>query len=161
MTQVTNTTFATRDGKLWTNYRGALRERMCWADKLGYRYTQICRNGRNTRMRVCRVIADTFIEKPTGIKTEVCHRNDIKSDDRVENLYWGTHSQNGKDAYRNGCRKPTRKLSDLDVLSIRNLASSGKTHASIAKSFNVSQGHVTDIVNGRKRAHGVEIEFTK
>lgn len=33
---------------------------------------------------------------------EACHRNGIRTDNRLENLYWGTRSENVQDAIKHG-----------------------------------------------------------
>lgn len=46
--------------------------------------------------------------------------------------------------------RPPSKLSRRDVQMIRALAEAGLTHESIARKFDVSRRHVTDIVNGNR-----------
>ena len=48
---------------------------------------------------------ETFIGPcPAGM--EARHLNDVKKDNRLENLRWGTHGDNVQDAYNNGTKKP-------------------------------------------------------
>lgn len=47
------------------------------------------------------VIAETFIENPNNYPI-VGHRNNIKSDNRVENLYWTTYKENTQKAVDDG-----------------------------------------------------------
>lgn len=55
---------------------------------------------------VHRLVLLTFVGPcPTG--KLACHRNDIKTDNRLVNLYWGTPVQNSKDANHNGIRRIT------------------------------------------------------
>ena len=69
--------------------------------------------------------------------------NDVKTDNRIANLVWGTKAENTADAMRNG-RNPRgeshgcAKLSEVDVLAIRQRRSDGDTYASIGDSYGVT-----------------------
>lgn len=51
--------------------------------------------------RVNRVVAETFIPNPDNLPV-VGHKNNIKTDNRVENLYWTTYSENSQKAVNDG-----------------------------------------------------------
>ena len=58
------------------------------------------KTGHDTHVLVLRAFKG---ERPESM--EACHRNDVPTDNRILNLYWGTKSQNMKDSYRNGNSK--------------------------------------------------------
>lgn len=51
--------------------------------------------------RLNRVVAETFIPNPDNLPV-VGHKNNIKTDNRVENLYWTTYSENSQKAVNDG-----------------------------------------------------------
>lgn len=57
--------------------------------------------------RMCRIIAETFLPNLDNLPM-VNHKNEIRNDDRVENLEWCDHSYNMKYHYRNGDRYGTK-----------------------------------------------------
>lgn len=57
---------------------------------------------------VHRIVAQAFHDNPES-KPLVRHLNDVRVDNRAENLAWGTHSENVSDAARNG--KASRRWS--------------------------------------------------
>lgn len=71
----------------------------------GYVYCSIKyknkKNGQNIQRRVHILIAETFLENPNNYPI-VGHKNNIKSDNRVENLYWTTYQENTQKAVDDG-----------------------------------------------------------
>ena len=67
----------------------------------GYLQVHLCKNGKVKYYRVHRLVAFAFIENdnPTE-KIEVNHINEIKTDNRVENLEWVTPKQNSNHGTR-------------------------------------------------------------
>lgn len=67
----------------------------------GYRYVCLRKNNENKNMMVHRLVAISFIPNPKSYPV-VNHINGIKTDNRVENLEWCTHSKNLKHAVEIG-----------------------------------------------------------
>ena len=58
-------------------------------DRYGYLVTDLYINGKCKNVKVHRLVAQTFIPNPEN-KPTVNHKNEIKSDNRVDNLEWAT-----------------------------------------------------------------------
>lgn len=71
------------------------------AMKSGHLSVEFQRETTRKRFLVHRVVLTVFVGyAPQG--TEGCHRNGVPYDNRLENLYWGTRSENMFDTVRHG-----------------------------------------------------------
>ena len=70
-------------------------------DRAGYITVRLTQDGNTTTYFLHRLIAETFIPN-TENKPFVNHINGIKTDNRIENLEWVTHSENIKHAIKIG-----------------------------------------------------------
>lgn len=128
----------------------------------GYLATMLLNdNGRYCSWKVHRFVTLTFFgEREPG--QQVNHKSGIKTDNSTANLEYCTASQNVQHAYDNGLEKPLKgednpfsKLKNDDVLFIRETARSGGRYygrKDLAKRFGITEGHVKDIVSGRRGA---------
>lgn len=91
-------------------------------------------------------------KRPKGLNG--LHRNDIGADNRIENLYWGTQSDNMYDCVRNGGREydsgesnSSAKLTEDQVREIRKLYIPGKNGNSkkLSVKFGVSVSTITRV----------------
>lgn len=113
-----------------------------------YFRTGICINGILRTKATHRLIAQTFIPNPYNLPC-VCHKNDIKTDNRVKNLFWGTHKDNTQDMIRKGRKSISmRKLTDEQVKEIRLLLSNGISDYFIGKKLNILRQGVYTIRKG-------------
>lgn len=83
----------------------------------GYFYTMVCMDGICQTKKAHRLVSFTFIPNPQN-KPQVNHKNGVKTDNRVENLEWVTHKENGIHAYKTGLtKKPPGCLGKLGILA--------------------------------------------
>lgn len=69
-------------------------------DRCGYLHVILCNDGKNTKHLVHRLVAMAFIPNPKNLP-EVNHKNEDKTDNRVENLEWVSHKYNSNHGTRN------------------------------------------------------------
>lgn len=105
---------------------------------------------------VHRLVAIAFIPNPEN-KPQVNHKDGDKQNNNIINLEWTTIRENVQHAYdnnlkhgRGGETSPMAKLKQIDVIKIRALSASGYRSKDIASLFNVSRGHIVDIVAKKK-----------
>lgn len=87
----------------------------------------------------------TFVGSPEKGQ-EVRHKNGIPTDNRLENLEYGTRTENILDVFWQG--KRWRKLSLEESRKIKALLKIGKKPAEIAKIYNISITQICRIRDG-------------
>ena len=85
----------------------------------GYKYCEIydLASQCGVTRRVHRVIAETFIPNPDNLPI-VGHKNNIKTDNRVENLYWTTWSKNSQKAVDDGLLVNDKGINDSQSMPV-------------------------------------------
>ena len=84
---------------------------------LGYVYGIINFTDRRKLCRIHRIIALTFIPNPKNLPY-VGHKNNIKNDNRITNLYWTTCSENTKKAFDDGLLVNAKGYEDSQSLPV-------------------------------------------
>lgn len=112
---------------------------------------------RNTYYMVHRMMLESFVGIPEE-KMQGQHINDIRHDNRIENLKWGTHAQNMRDREQNrhtarGERQGHSRFSEEDVVEIRYHWAMGGTRKAIALLFDTKPSTIKDIVTNRSWKH--------
>jgi len=118
----------------------------------GYYQIELNKDGKQNRTttHLHQLIAIYFIPNPEN-KPCVNHINGIKTDNRIENLEWVTHSENTKHAYAIGLKeRPNSKLEMDDVYDIKIIHKMfGLTQNEIGKKFNVSGRTICDVLRNK------------
>lgn len=85
-------------GKLFTGWKGSD----------GYIHIKLSKEGKSRSFKIHQLLALVFIPNPENHPL-VRHGNDIRDDNRLENLSWGTRKDNAYDQMRNGQFKSITK----------------------------------------------------
>ena len=130
-----------------------------WPDRSGRPCVTLCLRGKQTAHYVAHLVAYAFLPPKKPTDQVVRHLNDDPTDNRVENLAWGTHKDNAQDSIRNetcarGMTHGMAKLTEDDVREIRRLYATGQfTQQDLALRFGVSYQTISDIVRRHTWKH--------
>ena len=123
----------------------------CWSDRHGYRRVELFNRKWLGYFQVHRLVLMAFVgPRPEGM--ECRHLNGNPSDNRLENLRWGTSKENSADSVKHrtmlwGVSHGMSKLSEEAVRSIRLLYSKGGyTYVRLAKIFGVTYSQIGCII---------------
>lgn len=116
----------------------------------GYLYVTLsdARNKLRTTRHVHRMVLESFVgPRPKGMQAR--HLDGVPDNNRLENLCWGTRSENMMDKVAHGTSNRgaacgAAKLTEEEVLAIR---AHGGTQQEIADKFGISQVHAGRIIN--------------
>ena len=152
----------TTDGRVWSEPRrrtkgGWLKP---WVSH-GYMCVVLFNRGRIHKL-VHRLVLETYVG-PCPPRMECRHLNGNPKDNRLENLCWGTSSENTQDAMQHGTHRCTKqngekhhnsKLTEQKVKLIYNLYHSGAdTQQGLADAFGVTDTCIWEIINKRTWKH--------
>lgn len=122
----------------------------------GYHYVGLYEDGKPTNRKISRLVCRSFLGES---KLMALHKNGIKADNRLENLYYGTAKDNSRDALRLkelsiGERRPASKLTEKKVDKIRSEYVFGKIgYGTLAKKYGVSPTIVRDVISRKTWKH--------
>ncbi len=125
----------------------------------GYRCFCYHKDGIKTTMKVHRFVAKIFLGDKSSEGLIVTHGDKGKLDNSLENLSWGTYSDNnGPDRVRDGTtnrgeRHRNSKLTEEQVLQIPGLRALGLTQQAIGDLFDVHNTLISHILCGKKWSH--------
>lgn len=135
----------TKDGRVWSIISNRFLKPQRNTD--GHYHVGI--NGK-TRL-IHRLILETFIgECPNDM--ECRHLDGNSKNNNLNNITWGTHSDNVRDAVKHN-NHVNQKISNDTVRLIHKLWSTKKySKATIGRMFSISRGAVCDYINNKRRS---------
>ena len=137
----------TKDGKVY-NIRRNREVTIHPHYRTGRNIVHLYSNGKRYNLKVYRLVAEAYIPNPEN-KPCVCHKDNDRTNNRVENLYWGTYKENTQQCIQDGRFKPGGR-DILDEFSINCLLyeyNLGKPRSILKKKFGVSDSSITRIIN--------------
>lgn len=163
---------ASKDGRVWSRRKMGCTKRIGsqWkemkqsVDKTGgyLRVEFQTENGRKLRPVHAFVLATFGATRPFGYDCR--HINGVRTDNRFENLAWGTRSENMQDAIAHGTfscgtRQPASKLTDDDVVDILKCPNYYGSGSMLSRKYGVTTSVISE-VRSRKAWKHVVIDNT-
>lgn len=98
------------------------------------------------RVKVHRLIALAFLPNPHNYPI-VCHKDNVPTNNRVNNLYWGTQSQNMQQMVRDGRQRKSKIVNYKH--QVLTLYSQGFSIPEIVESVGISKTSVNRLIKGK------------
>ena len=117
---ISNVDYITPSGKVYCNYEDDLffLKKNTPNNNNGYLYTSIrCSDGKQRGCRTHKLVAEAYLPNPNNLPI-VMHLDNNKNNINVNNLKWGTVSENTKAAYDDGLAKNDKGLFDSQSMQI-------------------------------------------
>ena len=125
----------------------------------GYLYVCLCKNGKRTKKRVHRLVAEAFLPNPLHLPM-VNHRNELKDDNCVENLEFcdAKYNSNFGTAKERSAKAHSKVILQLDLEG--NLIKEWSSLADVHRKTCWSQGSISMACHGKRRiAYGFIWEY--
>ncbi len=169
-------------GGVYSTRGGKLKRLRPWLNSKGYEVVSIrLSSGARVRTLVHRAVARVFLGEP-GDGLECCHRDGNRRNNKSENLYWGTRSENMRDTIEHGTHvsiarpervprgerhgsktKPERvargersgsaKITEAQARSVLELAGAGVSISSAARRLGIPRGAAKCVAQGKTWKH--------
>lgn len=136
--------FVDRAGNVFSNRRGQMRQLQPIVNGYGYLVVKVPVDGKFPAVGVHRLVLMAYVGPcPEGCETR--HLNGIRTDNRLENLAWGTRLEQAADKKRHGTQASgPQKLPSNRVKRIQQLYATGNyTQDELAEMFGVSQSFIS------------------
>ena len=123
-----------------------------WIDADGRPHVNLHLHEKKSNSLVSHLVADAFLPPKKPTDQVLRHLNDDPADNRIENLAYGTYSDNKQDSVRNetfarGITHGMAKLTEDNVREIRRLYATGNfTQRELARQFGVGVPTICMIV---------------
>lgn len=157
----------TDGGVVYSARRGCMKQLKPDPHRQGYSRVTLQVDGKPCRVLVHRLVALAWIGAVPFEGANVLHKDDDRSNNHFSNLYYGTQSQNMKDAVNNGkitiihtiygtslgSKNGNSKLSEVNVAEIKMMLRRGDSRIGIARLFEISLSAVELIRSGKTWRH--------
>ena len=118
----------------------------------------LCKNNKVKRFRANRLVLSTFDPRSNESELLALHIDGNTRNNHISNLYWGDVWDNTADKFRHGTvpcgeKSGNAKLTEVDVLKIRELHDLGKTSRELGELYRVTAENIWCIVTRKTWKH--------
>lgn len=143
------------DGKVFSLKRGKMKEMKPRLKKGGYLDVLLCSNGQYVHKYIHRLVARAFISNPDN-KPQVNHKDEVKTNNCVDNLEWCTSEYNNNFGSR-GERVAKANINHPDLSVPVVCLETGEVYPSVheaERQTGVYNSHISDCLNGKQQTAG-------
>ena len=113
-------------------------------DGHGYLSVNLWKDGKANKGKIHRLVAQAFLENPQNLP-EVNHKNEDKTDNRVENLEWCTKQYN---------IEYSQAKAVIGINKVSGLIMEFPSQMEASRQTGTKQGHIWGCCNGRRKSAG-------
>lgn len=118
-------------------------------DNVGYLYCILYKNTRHKTSKVHRLVAQAFIPNPDNLPV-INHKDEVKTNNRVENLEWCTQSYNINYGTRN--EKVSKSVLQIDK-NTGQVISEYQSLREAGRQLNIGNGSISRCCNGKQKTY--------